>query len=164
MKGWKLLLLLLLSLQGISHAQTKVLKGTIKDAHSDERVPFASMQLLRGGNGRVSDSSGAFIFRFDHWPSDTIKVTYVGFQDFYLVIDSALVSKEKNGVIDLTILLERGKFTEEVVVKRTIDRGYLMWKRIVKHKPKNDRYRFQNFSYELYNKLEIDLKNIKRDK
>ncbi|WP_241237939.1 DUF5686 family protein [Pseudoflavitalea rhizosphaerae] len=164
MRGCISLIVLLLCLQGISQAQTKILRGIIKDAHSDERVPFASMQFLKRGNGGVSDSSGAFIFRFDQWPADTIKVTYVGFQDFFLVIDSALVSKEKNGVLDLTIMLERGKFVEEVVVRQKIDRGYLMWKRIVKHKPKNDRYRFQNFSYELYNKLEIDLKNIKKDK
>jgi len=39
-----------------------------------------------------------------------------------------------------------------------------MWKRIVKHKPKNDRYRFDNFSYELYNKLELDLKNVDKEK
>ena len=39
-----------------------------------------------------------------------------------------------------------------------------MWKRIVRRKPYNDRYRFDNFSYELYNKLEVDLKNVKKDK
>ena len=38
-----------------------------------------------------------------------------------------------------------------------------MWKRIVRKKPENDRYRFNNFSYELYNKLELDLKNINKD-
>lgn len=147
-----------------SQAQ-KILKGFIKDAHSDERIPFASMKLKSSGTGRVSDSSGSFIFRWDHhWPADTLEVTYVGYQDFLLPIDSALVSKAKGDVIDLTILLERGRYASEVVVKQKIDRGYLMWKRIVKRKPFNDRYRFDNFSYELYNKLEVDLKNIKKEK
>jgi hypothetical protein len=59
--------------------------------------------------------------------------------------------------------MERAKY-EAVVVSRKIDRGLLMWRRIVRHKPQNDRYRFQNFSYELYNKLEIDIKNIKKEK
>ncbi|MCH5715376.1 hypothetical protein [Niabella hibiscisoli] len=31
----------------------------------------------------------------------------------------------------------------------------------MEHKPQNNRYKFDNFSYELYNKLEIDLKNFK---
>ena len=37
-----------------------------------------------------------------------------------------------------------------------------MWRRIVRRKPMNDRYRFDNFSYELYNKLELDIKNINK--
>lgn len=145
-------------------AQTKILRGVIKDAHSDERIPFASMQFTIAGTGKLSDSAGSFSFHFEQWPHDTIKVTYVGYQDFLLVIDSALISKAKNHVIDISILLERGKFTNEVVVKQKIDRGLLMWRRIVRRKPQNDRYRFDNFSYELYNKLEVDIKNIKRDK
>ncbi|MEI9913365.1 MAG: DUF5686 family protein [Bacteroidota bacterium] len=31
---------------------------------------------------------------------------------------------------------------------------------MVQNKPRNDRYRFDNFSYELYNKLEVDIKNL----
>ena len=65
---------------------------------------------------------------------------------------------------DISIFMERGKYATEVVVKRTIDRGWLMWRRIVRHKPMNDRYRFNNFSYELYNKLELDIKNINKEK
>jgi len=122
------------------------------------------MQFQLAGTGKLSDSAGTFTFRFDQWPLDTIKITYVGYQDFFLAIDSPLISRAKNGVIDISILLERGKFTNEVVVRQKIDRGLLMWKRIVKHKPKNDRYRFDNFSYELYNKLEVDIKNIKKEK
>jgi hypothetical protein len=153
-------LLLLQTAQG----QTKILRGIIKDAHSDERIPFASMQFQVAGTGKLSDSAGAFTFRFDQWPTDTIKITYVGYQDFFLVIDSNLAKKAQNNVIDISILLERGKFASEVVVRQKIDRGLLMWKRIVRHKARNDRYRFSNFSYELYNKLEVDIKNIKKEK
>jgi hypothetical protein len=156
-------LLLCLLLVQFSHAQTKILRGVIKDAHSDERIPFASMQFKAEKNGRLSDSAGSFIFRFEEWPKDTLVITYVGYQEFDLAFDSTLLSKVKGNVIDITIPLERAKY-EAVIVRQKIDRGYLMWKRIVKHKPKNDRYRFHNFSYELYNKLEIDLKNIKKEK
>jgi hypothetical protein len=155
-------LCLLTTLTGLS--QSKIFRGTIRDAHSDERIPFASMQFKRSSSGRLSDSSGSFIFRFQDWPVDTLIVTYVGYQDFLLVLDSSFYSKVKQDVIDMNILLERGKYTSEVVVKRKVDRGLLMWRRIVRRKPYNDRYRFNNFSYELYNKLEIDVKNIKKEK
>jgi hypothetical protein len=156
-----LLICILLSLSTL--AQQKVLKGIIKDAHSDERIPFASIEFKHQKSGKLSDSAGTFSFHFNEWPNDTIVITYVGYENFLLPIDSNLLQKAKNNVIDISILLERAKY-EAVVVKKKIDRGLLMWKRIVKNKPKNDRYRFRNFSYELYNKLEVDLKNVKREK
>ena len=50
------------------------------------------------------------------------------------------------------------------MLKVKVNKGLLVWRKIVEHKPENDRYRFQNFSYELYNKLELDLKNLKFEK
>lgn len=155
-------LLLLTVISGFG--QTKVLKGSVKDVHSEEPIPFASMKFKGSSAGRLTDSAGNFIFRFSEWPKDTIEITYVGYQDFILVLDSAFYSKLTSDVAEIKIFLERGKFANEVVVKRKIDRGLLMWKRIVKKKPINDRYRFNNFSYELYNKLEVDVKNLKKDK
>lgn len=142
-------------------AQVKILRGVIRDVHSLEPVPFASIEFKKTSTGKLSDSSGAFEFRFNEWPTDTVLITYVGYQDFLLPIDSNLVRNAKNNVIDVTIQLERGKYAAEVVVRKKIDRGYLMWKRIVRRKPFNDRYRFDNFGYELYNKLEVDIKNLK---
>lgn len=154
---------LLLSLPASS--QVRTLKGSIRDAHSDEAIPFASMRFLKSKAGRLSDSAGNFTFRFEQWPlQDTLEITYVGYQDYLILIDSAFLSRAKDNSINITIQLIRGKYTGEVVVKRKIDRGLLMWKRIVKRKPLNDRYRYDNFSYELYNKLEVDLKNVKADK
>jgi hypothetical protein len=145
-------------------AQQKIIKGIIKDVHSDERIPFASVQFKKAGSGKLTDSVGQFTLVLDEWPADTLEVTYVGYQDYVLPIDSSLIAKAKNNVIEVTLALERGKYASEVVVRRKIDRGLLMWRRIVRRKPFNDRYRFSNFSYELYNKLQLDLKNINKEK
>jgi hypothetical protein len=145
-------------------AQHKTIKGYIKDALSDERVPFASVSFMHSGNGKLSDSAGNFIFRFDEWPSDTLVVTYVGYKDYKIFIGSDFLKRAVDNQLTIVINMDRGKTVAEVVVKRKIDRGYLMWKRIVKHKPQNDRYRFNNFAYELYNKMELDLNRINRDK
>ncbi len=145
-------------------AQSKLLRATIKDRHSDETVPFASVKLNNSDQGKLSDSAGYFFFRFENWPTDSLLITYVGYQDLYVKFDSSLLSKEKDGVINTVIFLERGRYISDVVVKRKVDKGLLMWRRIVRKKPFNDRYRFRNFSYELYNKLELDLKNINKEK
>jgi hypothetical protein len=165
LKTGRIVIGLILSLVFVQPAlsQSILLKGVIKDAHSDERIPFASMEFQKDKSGKLSDSAGQFFFRFDHWPADTLVITYVGYQLFKLPIDSALRASAVNNVVDVTILLERAKY-QAVIVSRKIDRGLLMWRRIVRRKPHNDRYRFDNFSYELYNKLEVDIKNIKKEK
>lgn len=158
------LILITAVLTQTGYSQSLILKGSIRDAHSDEAIPFASLKFKNSTIGRLSDSAGNFIFRFTEWPKDTLLVTYVGYQDYELPLDSSFLARVKNNTLSLTIQLARGKYATEVVVKRKIDRGLLMWRRIVKHKPENDRYRFDNFSYELYNKLEVDLKNVTREK
>jgi hypothetical protein len=53
-----LLLFLLVSLVTVS--QTKVITGFIKDSHSEEPIPFASVQLKKSGIGKLADSAGRF--------------------------------------------------------------------------------------------------------
>src|SRR6185295_14021720 len=130
-----------------------------------ERVPFASMRLIKSGYGKISDSAGGFSFHFEKWPRDTLEISYVGFQTYLLPLnDSILRRATADTSLFLVINLVRGKYINEVVVSRKVDFGLLLWRKIVKHKESNDRYRFHNFSYELYNKLELDLNKINREK
>ncbi len=149
-------LALLASLNTIS--QSKRISGIILDAHSIEPVPFASVMFTNTTVGMLSDSSGNFSFTLNSWPSDTLQITCVGYQPFKFAID---LSKDS---IQRTITMERGSFNEGVKLKVKVNKGLLVWRKIVEHKPENDRYRFNNFSYELYNKLELDLKNINFNK
>jgi hypothetical protein len=142
-------------------AQTGIITGKIRDQHSAEPVPFASIQFKRSGIGRQADSSGGFALRWPGDPGDTLEITSVGYQDYFLPLNAAAFTGDS---LRLMVNMVPGKFTAEVVIRKKVNRGLLMWKRIVAHKPMNDRYRFRNFSYELYNKLELDLKNINEEK
>ena len=135
-------------------AQTKLISGKVKDSHSEEAIPFASVSFQKTTIGQLTDTSGQFLLRLSEWPADTLLVTCVGYQPFILPIDKNL------DTIQIDIVLERGTYTEGVRVKAKVNKGLLVWRRIVQHKPQNDRYRFTNFSYELYNKLELDIKNV----
>lgn len=149
----------------ISYSQQKVIKGYIKDNLNDEHIPFASISFQVAKSGKLSDSSGAFKFYLDKWPSDTLVVTYVGYKDFKLALTPDFIKQNTNGdTLDIIIPMDRGKYETTIVVKRKIDRGLLLWRRIVKRKPYNDRYRFDNYSYELYNKLELDLNRINKER
>ncbi len=138
--------------------QTRRISGSVRDANSDEPVPFASVSFKNSTSGDLTDSAGHFSFRFDQWPSDTMVITCVGYQPITYIIN-----KDRDSIL-VDLLMERGTFTEGVTVKVKVNKGLLLWRKIVQHKPQNDRYRFSNFSYELYNKLELDIKNINFEK
>jgi Family of unknown function (DUF5686)/CarboxypepD_reg-like domain len=159
-----LIVLLLLFVSFSVCAQTKVLRGVIQDEQSGEPVPFASMQMEKSGHGLLSDSAGGFTLRFDQWPKDSLRITYVGYQPYILHLNDSLVRHAVNDTIFVYITMARARYINEVVVSRKVDFGLLLWRKIKKHKEQNDRYRFHNFSYELYNKLELDLNNVNRER
>ena len=135
-------------------SQRKIITGVVKDAHSEEPVPFASIQFINSTVGKLSDSSGTFEFNLAKWPSDTLEVTCVGYQPYKLFIPANRDS------ITIEIIMERGTFNEGAQVRTKINKGLFLWRKIVQNKSRNDKFRFKNFSYEVYNKLEVDVKNL----
>jgi hypothetical protein len=155
-----LLIGLLLFLEDDLCAQTKIIKGTIKDDHSDEPVPFASIRLPGERGGLLADSAGSFIFRISNFKKgDSLTVQYIGYAKL-----SAPIPETNTDTIEINFRLERSSIEKNVVIKSKYGKGWILWRRMVKYKPLNDRYRFDNFGYELYNKLEIDINRINTEK
>lgn len=153
MRKTGLLVLSMLLWQFTVYAQ-KILTGNVRDDHSDEPIPFASFQFKHTKNGFIADSAGNFHFSAEQFPSDTLLVSNVGYEAKEIPVSRVTDS--------LAILLEPRTYDNGVVVKAKINMGLYIWKNIVKHKPYNDRFRyFDNFYYEIYNKMELDLKNLK---
>lgn len=149
-----LLLVFLLICPFVTWGQKKIIAGIVKDNHSEEPVPFSSVQFKGTTIGKLSDSSGRFSFTFSHWPSDTLEITSVSYQPFHYIISPSMDS------VFITVLMEPRRIKDNATVKIKINKGLYLWRKIVEHKPDNDKFRFDNFSYELYNKLELDLKNF----
>jgi len=159
LKGSTFCVALMLTLVSLfSQGQVRVLKGIVKDTHSDELIPFATIQFTNSTFGKLTDSSGSFHITLPRWPSDTLVVTYAGFEDEKIPIDTSLFE------ITLVVNMERGRPAGEVVVRSKWNRGLFLWRKIVNNKPYNNRARFTNFGYELYNKLEIDINKVNKDK
>lgn len=90
----------------ISHqdvAQVKTLRARILDFHSEEPIPFASVQFYRTNYAKLSDSAGNFQFILERWPTDSLLVTYAGFEENYIHLDTSLA------IMDLIIKMERKK-------------------------------------------------------
>src|ERR1043165_5780708 len=94
-----------------THAQKKIIFGRIKDFHSDETIPFASVYFKGTTTGMLSDSAGTFLFSLNRWPSDTLEITCVGYQPYKLYMDPAKDSMTP------VVWMERGTFNEGVKIK-----------------------------------------------
>ena len=139
-------------------AQSKLIKGFVKDGHSDELLPFASVTFKNTFVGKATDSSGAFYFQLDKWPSDTLVISSISYQDFYFKIP------RNSDTINLVAALQAGTASTEVFVKAKHSRGWYLWRKIVEHRDSNNIFKNENFTYRIYNKLELDINNINKQK
>jgi len=141
-----------------SYAQ-KVVMGSIKDKQSDEAIPFVAITFKNASSGVLADSSGNFTISISNVLStDSLIVNAIG----YKIVAIALSSIPAKEVI--TIKLEVLPPQKEAIVKSSYNRANWFWRKIIKNKPLNDRTRWDSYSYEIYNKLELDLNNIQKKK
>ena len=139
--------------------QTKIIIGLIKDGHSDEPISYSSAKFVVSKFGKQADSVGKFQFVLNASKIDTLEISSVGYASKKYV----LIVTEKDTIF-ITALLDRSKEKEGVQVKSKLGKGIILWRKIVKHKPQNDRYQYKSFSYDLYNKMELDIVNLNKEK
>ncbi|MEI9944624.1 MAG: DUF5686 family protein [Chitinophagaceae bacterium] len=157
----KIRLFLIAALFGIipaAVAQSITISGTIRDAHTQEPVSYASVYLSSSGIGTMSDSSGFFSFHVNNSTTDTLIISYVGYENFKISLNSL----NDNTTIEVQLL--RGIANTGVVIKTSINKGLFLWRKIMSKKQQYNRHNLTNFGYEAYNKLEIDIKNFNLDR
>lgn len=142
----------------VALAQPISFSGNVIDGHTKEPVAYASVYFSRTGIGKSTDSTGRFYFDISNFKDDTLNVSFIGFEIYKMP-----VTHLQNNQL-LNIQLERGKAKGEVIIKAKWNRGLYLWKKIMSKKKQYNRYDLGNFSYEAYNKLEIDIKNFNADK
>jgi len=140
-------------------SQIKKINGVVRDKQSDEPIPFCSVVFKISGKGVLTDTAGRFSFESDKWSdNDTLRISSVGYN--IVLIPTSII---KDSVF-FTVKLEVQSFANEAVVKVKYNRALWFWKRIMKYKNIHDRTHWNNFSYEIYNKLELDLENLNTNK
>ncbi len=162
MFGWKRIIAVLI---GISvwctelKAQQYKVSGTVRDAHSQEIIPFATLQFDGTQTGMVSNAEGKFLFELNVIPSDSLLVRVMGYTILKMPVDRTL--KEQTINFEVTRSDVSLKTYE---IKANVNFALILLKQIVKHKPENNYNRLDNYKYEVYNKLELDMKNLNKEK
>ena len=145
------------ALSSLQAQQRKIIRGSIVNQFTKEQVPFASIAWKHAGNGTLSDSLGRFSIVANGFLRDTLIISYVGFSNLEVPVNTS------RDTAALVLFLSEGKQKDSVIVASKYNKGLLWWKKIVRNKPQNNPYQFESYSYELYNKLELDINNINRD-
>ena len=138
-------------------AQKTTITGIITDRQSDEPIPFVSIALNNRSNGTLTDTAGKFSLWFTRNPTDTLLITSVGYKPLGLAI-----APFKDSLF-IVIKMDIAPVGNDAVVKVKYDRALWLWKRIIAHKKQHDLGNYTNYSYEVYNKLELDVNNVNRE-
>ncbi|MCC6691640.1 MAG: carboxypeptidase-like regulatory domain-containing protein, partial [Bacteroidia bacterium] len=146
-------LLIAISFLGFeAFAQTKV-TGKILNAKNKEPLPFVNIVFKNTSDGATSDFDGNYAISTTS-ASDSIMASYVGYK-------RATIKVKPNVSQNINILLEENSIELQAIEVRPGENPALrIIRKVVEHKPKNNRDLLAAYQYESYNKLEFDLNNI----
>ncbi|RBL93162.1 DUF5686 family protein [Chitinophaga flava] len=162
MFGWKRIIAVLI---GVSvcctalKAQQYKISGTVRDAHSQEIIPFATLQFDHTQTGMVCNAEGKYVFELNVIPADSLLVRVMGYTILKMPVNRSL--KEQTVNFDLT---RSDLSLKTYEIKANVNWALILLKQIVRHKPENNYNRLDNYKYEVYNKLELDMKNLNKEK
>ncbi len=151
----KYLLILILTTYSFStlFAQVTKIRGTVVDTKTKEAIPFVSITFLGTSSGTITDFEGAF-FLEARVKQDTVVISCIGY-----VNDTITVNR--NGYTEINSQLEQDLVNmEEIVVDVSINPAVAMFKNITRNRKRNNPERYKTYSYEQYNKMELDISNI----
>lgn len=134
------------------------IKGIVINKLNGEPVPFATVFFPKSQIGIPADLDGNFILNYDVQPSDTVTVQALGYKEYKVFIDRT--RHKQNLIIELRPLANQ---LNEVVIFAGEDPAITLLKKVIRRKPYNDPGRFENYSYESYNKVEVDILRLSKE-
>ncbi|PLX15103.1 MAG: hypothetical protein C0599_17385 [Salinivirgaceae bacterium] len=133
-------------------SQTKV-RGVVKDLNSGEPLPFVNVSFKGTTVGVITDFNGKYFIQTKQ-PVDSLIFSYVGYDK-----ESYKVQKNSFQIIN-TSLNPSSVQLQEIVVLPGENPAHKFLRKIDANRNRNNIERYETYSYEVYNKMEIDLSNI----
>lgn len=131
------------------------IEGLVKDFTTDEPLSFATITFVGKAKGVKADVNGKFFFEANELPSDSIAISSIGYKKIIIPVD------KKTGYRFYKIEMERSSVQmKNFVMHVSKDPALSLIKKVIKHKPQNNYNKADNYSYEVYNKLEMDINKI----
>lgn len=135
-------------------AQTTRISGQVTDAVTGETLPFVNIAFVESRIGTISDIDGNYVLD-TYYATDSIRASYVGY-----IPKAFPVKKDRSQVIQIALEPSSVQLQEVVIRPSEENPAFTILRRVVQHKPANNREKLEAYEYQAYNKVEFDLNNI----
>lgn len=133
--------------------QTKV-SGRVIDKNTGEGMPDVRVQFQGTKVGTLTDSLGYYSLQ-SYYATDSI--TYL-MPEYRFVVRA--VKKDQEQIINV-VLEESINDIEEIFIRPPDEfPSTILHKKVIAHKPVNNKEKLLSYEYDLYNKIQVDLNNI----
>lgn len=144
----------LLVVASLAMGQTTRISGRVSDAGTGEPLPFVNIAFVNSRIGTTTDFDGKYSFD-TYYATDSIQVSSVGYSTRVLP-----VKKDRTQVIDIALQPSAVSLGEVVIKPNEENPAFEILRRVIRHKPANNREKLIAYQYDAYNKVEFDLNNI----
>ncbi len=147
--------LLFMASTGYAQKKNITLEGVVVDPSTAEKLPFVNITFLGTTIGMRSSLEGKFKFNLSNWPSDSLRASIPGYTTTVLFLDT------NSTYLKIKIELVRSnKQIKKLVIQYDPNLALTLIKKVIANKPNNDQNKADNYKYEVYNKLELDITKI----
>ncbi len=147
--------ILILFLFGYFSVQSQTfIEGQVFDAATKEPVGYANIYIKGTTIGTTTDDTGYYQLKLQTI-YDSVSAAYLGYSEA-----TQPIKKQERQRINFMLEASQSMLAEAVIIgsKESLE-DYLI-RKILENKDKNDKKHLQNYSYESYNKIELDVKNM----
>lgn len=130
------------------------IEGQVLDALTKEPVSYANIYIKGTTVGTTTDDTGYYQLKLIN-PYDSLSAAFLGFTEKTMPI-----KKQAKQRIDFFLEASSSSLAEAVIVANRESLEDYLIRKILENKDRNDKKHLQNYSYELYNKIELDIKNM----
>ena len=140
----------------VADAQVTRIRGVVTDGETGEPLPFVNVCVPGTTIGTITGVNGDF-FLETRTHIDSVFVSYLGYKTQSQIV--------KNGTYqEFDIRLDPDNVViDEVVVRPGENPAFRILRKINDNKKRNDPMRQQQYTYEVYNKMELDINNISEE-
>lgn len=149
-----LIFILFCNLTFFSFSQRTKVEGIVLDTLTGEPLPFVTVRFMNTKTGTYTDTNGYYILD-SYYASDTLMFSLSGY-----ITTNKFVKIEKQQTINLTLPILVSEYGEVTVRAPDELPSTRLHKKVVANKKINNKEKLDAYSYEVYNKGQLDLNNI----